>query len=248
MIPQGQDDHAEICVVERRRGTTSRLHAPWPDETSRARRIVGICAPTAPKTLVIGSAQTGPLANPGVEIVKRSSGGGAVLIAPLAQVWVDVWLPRDDPLWDDDVVRSSWWLGRAWREALQELGVEDLHVHEGRLARTELSDLICFAGMGSGEVTWMGRKLVGMSQRRDRFGARFQSVSPVAPLGPALGEILQVDAGERRQIEWVLELETSCLLEATGQDDSISQIAPEVSRFIGLVEQSVVRAIRAAGH
>lgn len=247
MTPQGPDDSATILGIERRTGTAARLHAPWPDEMSRSRRIVGICMPTAPTTLVAGSAQQALVANREVEIARRSSGGGAVLISPRAQVWVDVWLPRDDALWDDDVIRSSWWLGRAWCEALHELGVEDLDVHQGRLTRTALSDQICFAGLGSGEVTWMGRKLVGISQRRSRPGARFQSVSSVAPLGPALAEILEVDADERRQIETTLERETACLLDATGQLDSTGQTASEVSGLIGLVEQSVVRAIRAAG-
>jgi hypothetical protein len=34
--------------------------------------------------------------------------------------------------------------------------------------------LACFAGIGPGEVLLGGRKSVGVSQRRDRSGARFQ--------------------------------------------------------------------------
>ncbi len=40
--------------------------------------------------------------------------------------------------------------------------------------RTRWSDLVCFAGLGRGEVTVAGRKVVGISQRRTRDGARFQ--------------------------------------------------------------------------
>jgi hypothetical protein len=38
------------------------------------------------------------------------------------------------------------------------------------------SRLVCFAGVGPGEVLVGERKVVGMSQRRTRDGARFQCV------------------------------------------------------------------------
>ena len=34
--------------------------------------------------------------------------------------------------------------------------------------------MVCFAGIGPGEVLVGGRKVVGISQRRNRGGARFQ--------------------------------------------------------------------------
>jgi lipoate-protein ligase A len=34
--------------------------------------------------------------------------------------------------------------------------------------------VVCFAGLGPGEVSVNGRKVVGISQRRSRQGARFQ--------------------------------------------------------------------------
>jgi hypothetical protein len=36
------------------------------------------------------------------------------------------------------------------------------------------SDVVCFAGLGPGEVTRYGAKVVGISQRRTRHAARFQ--------------------------------------------------------------------------
>jgi lipoate-protein ligase A len=44
--------------------------------------------------------------------------------------------------------------------------------------RTQWSDLVCFAGIGPGELFVGDRKLVGMSQRRTRAGARFQCALP----------------------------------------------------------------------
>lgn len=110
----------------------------------------------------------------GVEVVRRRSGGGAVWLAPGVVTWVDVLLPADDPLWDDDVSRSATWLGRRWVEALDDLGVVGAAVHDGPMVRSAHSDLICFAGMAPGEVIVDGAKVVGISQRRTRAGARFQ--------------------------------------------------------------------------
>jgi lipoate---protein ligase len=110
----------------------------------------------------------------GVDVVKRRSGGGAVLLVPGDIVWVDLIVPRADRSWDDDVHRAMAWLGEAWAEALGDLVDEPLTVHRGPTLATEWSELICFAGIGAGEVLAGGHKLVGLSQRRTRDGARFQ--------------------------------------------------------------------------
>lgn len=130
-------------------------------------------------TLVLGSSQTPDdldhlqLQRDGVAIARRRSGGGAVLVSTDDLVWFDVVIDENDPLWSPDVGRSFDWLGKAVQHALLELGVEtDRHV--GRLVRSAWSDRVCFAGLGPGELTIDGRKLVGMSQRRTRSSARMQ--------------------------------------------------------------------------
>ena len=130
--------------------------------------------------LVLGSTQPGADADAaaleaaGVALVRRRSGGGAVLLEPGGATWVDVVLPADDPLWSDDVGIAFHWLGRAWAAALAQLGIEGAAVHEGPLHTTRWSRLVCFAGLGPGEVTVGGAKVVGIAQRRTRAGARFQ--------------------------------------------------------------------------
>ncbi|HEX3622368.1 MAG TPA: hypothetical protein VHT97_08645 [Acidimicrobiales bacterium] len=124
--------------------------------------------------LVLGSTQPRPPAPPpgiDIEVVRRRSGGGAVLVEPGRLVWVDVLVPSGDPLWEDDVGRSFGWLGRAWAEAL---GDPDAVVHQGPLRPSRWSAMVCFAGLGPGEVTIGGAKVVGMAQRRTRAGALFQ--------------------------------------------------------------------------
>ncbi len=114
----------------------------------------------------------------GVEVVRRRSGGGAVLLRPGEVVWVDVLVPAGDALWQADVGLAFGWLGQAWAEALGSLGVS-ASVHEGALVGGRWSELVCFGGLGPGEVTVGGRKVVGISQRRTRAGALFQCAALV---------------------------------------------------------------------
>ena len=112
----------------------------------------------------------------GVEVVRRRSGGGAVLIVPGEMVWLDVVIGSDDRLWDDDVGRAMHWVGSWWQQALASVGV-DGDVHTAAMHRPAWSSEVCFAGVGPGEVfDPTGRKLVGVSQRRTRRWARFQTM------------------------------------------------------------------------
>jgi lipoate---protein ligase len=162
-------------------GPAADLHAePLPDAPTRG---VWVLEATAP-ALVLGSTQSEEVvdraaaAATGVELVRRRSGGGVVLVVPGEIAWLDVILPVGDPLWDDDVARAAHWLGWTWRSALSELGIGSTEVHEGPLACGALGRLVCFATVATGEVTVPGgdgpRKVVGISQRRTRGAARFQ--------------------------------------------------------------------------
>jgi lipoate-protein ligase A len=146
-----------------------RLEVPDP-----AARLMWVAEPVAP-ALVLGSTQDESMVRDGaaIDVVRRRSGGGAVLVVPGDLLWVDVIVPAGDALWDDDVGRASHWLGDAWARALGTLGVA-AHAHHGPLVRSAGADAVCFAGLGPGEVTIDGRKVVGISQRRTRHWARFQ--------------------------------------------------------------------------
>ena len=149
-------------------------------------RQVTVRTVTGP-TVVLGSAQPDAVvdadaaAAAGISVVRRRSGGGAVWLDPQSVTWLDVTIPAGDPLWDHDVGRAFWWLGDVWADVLRSLGHADATVHHGPLVTTPWSSLICFAGLGSGEVTLCGTlpagaagKVVGISQRRTRAGALFQ--------------------------------------------------------------------------
>ena len=178
--------------VERRSMSAADFHAL--DVPVPAERAVWVADPTEP-ALVLGSAQpdTDVRDDVDLEVVRRRSGGGAVLVVPGEVLWVDVVVPAGDALWDDDVARASHWLGDVWGAALGELGVAG-KVHRGPLERTPWSASVCFAGLGPGEVTIDGRKVVGISQRRTRAAARFQSAALGRWDPSALLDRLTIDA------------------------------------------------------
>ena len=139
---------------------------------SGSRRSSAVESPT----LVLGSSQRAEsvdavsAARQGIDVVRRRSGGGGVLLWPGEFVWLDLEIPAGDELWSDDVGRAMWWVGELWRDALADLE-PSAAVHHGRLARTRWSSDVCFAGVGPGEVLVDDAKLVGVSQRRTRHAA-----------------------------------------------------------------------------
>jgi lipoate-protein ligase A len=191
--------------VRRLRGPAAALHAePVPDDPGRAVWVLEAERPA----LVLGSTQGPELVDPtaaealGLDVVRRRSGGGVVLVVPDTTAWVDVIVPAGDPLWDDDVGRSARWLGRAWQVALADLGVAPSEVHEGALACGPLGRLVCFATVGAGEVTTPDRrKLVGISQRRTRAAARFQCAAYTTWEPEPLVRLLGLDGDGRRAVE-----------------------------------------------
>lgn len=159
--------------------SADRLHSLDVSSLSEGRRHVVACVPTR-AALVLGSAQPDsdvdrfdPSAM-GVDLVRRRSGGGAVWVHPDDSVWIDLWIPRGDPLWVDDVSASMMFAGDAFVDAL---GIPAASVWRGRFDAGEHGRAVCFASTAPGEVVAPGGKVVGLSQRRDRHGARIQCIA-----------------------------------------------------------------------
>ena len=180
-------------------------------------------------TLVLGSSQRAnsvdavAAARDGIEIVRRKSGGGGVLLWPDEFVWLDLEIPVGDPLWIDDVGRSMWWVGELWRSALA-----DLHpsaaVYHGRLARTRWSSDVCFAGAGPGEVLVGDSKLVGISQRRTRLAARFQTMTHLRWRPDVVASLVV----ERPSIDELGPLVSVC---AASADDIIDRLSNQLNHI-----------------
>lgn len=174
-------------TVERVAGRAGELHAgsaglvasTSPGPAQRRLRIVEATRPA----VVLGSAQPldhvdrAALARRGWDLARRHSGGGAVLVGPGEVVWIDAVVPTGDALWSDDVRRGGLWLGECWQQALTRVGAVGAEVWTGGLVRRPWSERVCFAGLGPGEVTLGGRKVVGLAQRRTRRGALLQSAA-----------------------------------------------------------------------
>jgi lipoate-protein ligase A len=188
-------------MIRVRRGSPGELHAlnPFEPDVHRLTPVQGVevwrCEPDS-SAIVLGSRQSEDIVDgaacrrAGLDVAKRRSGGGAVLIVPDDIVWIDVvaargWMP-------DDVRASMIMVGECWRQALIEARIDtariaearvdqtvtpdEMAVHRGGMVASGWSDLVCFAGIGPGEVLRNGTKLVGLSQRRTREGVRIQGL------------------------------------------------------------------------
>ena len=181
------------------RGSVAELHALDPFGTDiDVVPQVWWCDPTD-SALVLGSRQRPELVDQtllsaaGLHLTRRRSGGGAVIVRPEAVVWIDVVVPHG--VAPDDIRGAMVWIGERWSAALQQsLGVQrrlgELVVHRGGMLETAWSELVCFAGIGPGEVLLDGHKLVGLSQRRTRSGLRIQGLAYRRPVTVGISDLL----------------------------------------------------------
>ncbi len=171
--------------VEHRHGPAAELFHGLEQPAGPTVRALMVSAPT----IVLGSSQDEAVVvdrPDGVDVVRRRSGGTAVWL-DADMVWLDVTVPAGDPAWHADIHRTAVEVGLRLAAAIGRGAV----VHTGRMIATPLSPIMCFGGLGPGEVTIAGRKLVGISQRRTRAAALLQIGIALrwdpAPLLDALG-------------------------------------------------------------
>jgi lipoate---protein ligase len=132
-------------------------------------------------------------------------------VDPERTVWIDLVVPRGHVLWDDDVGRAMHWVGELWARALDALGLE-VRVHRGAMEPRRWGRVVCVAGLGPGEVVDAdGRKLVGISQRRTRHAARFQTLAFVGAPPVDLGALLGLDAEAAASLRAELATTTAVL-------------------------------------
>lgn len=185
-------------------GTPEQLVLIQPDVGTR--RLASLCRPTTP-AVVLGSTQRPTEVDDkrrlrgDYELVTRRSGGGAVVVAPQAQVWLDLFVPRDDPLFDNDIGRAAYWVAELWIAAIEKSANPSDPIEPIReLVPTRFSRAVCFSGLGPGEVTIAGRKVVGVSQRRGRSGAWFFTMALRENAQGVLSELLVLEAGDRQAL------------------------------------------------
>ena len=181
-----------------------------------------------------GSTQPSSVVDPvraaagGLSVVRRRTGGGAVLVTPDDPVWIDVWVPAGDPLWSRDVGRAFDWMGETWGDGPRAAG-------RGRRGRPPwwvgLLYPVGVAGLlrwgGNGEVVADdGRKLVGIAQRRNRSGAWFQSACHLRWDSEVLVGVLALTETERAQARSDLDGAVVGLGELCGLTESVEDRVP----------------------
>jgi lipoate-protein ligase A len=159
----------------------------------------------------------------GLVVLRRRSGGGAVLIGADDPVWIDLWVPRDDPLFDEDIVRAAGWLGAAWVAALSELGAGRLGLHRGGSVAGRWPQ-VCFAGLGPGEVTGHDRKVVGLAQWRGREGSLFHVAAYRQWDVDPLVEVLELEDAQRERAAADLAASAMGLDELLGRMPSRAEV------------------------
>lgn len=217
-------------IEERWSGSAQELHSRPLPESPEPHLWWFECDRTS---LVLGSTQSDALVNGpacrerGVDVARRRSGGGIVIVGSGRVVWLDVLIPRRHALWNDDVSTAGRWLADAWARGLAEVGVTGLERHDGPMVRTRWSSLVCFDGRGPGELFAGEAKVVGVSQRRTRDWARFQCALSVDWDPSILDELLVVDGFSSRDVA------SSAVSTGLGYDDVRRVVGATISESIG---------------
>ncbi|MEO9175875.1 MAG: hypothetical protein ABI317_10230 [Gaiellales bacterium] len=178
--------------------------------------------PTTP-ALVLGSGQHPPggWAPPnGLPVVRRGTGGGAVL-CDADYLMLDIALPGSDPRVLSDVSESYRWLADVLVVALATIGVADLVPVEPAALRAldeaarAAGRIACFAGLGPYELLDVeGRKLLGLAQRRRKGGVLFQAAAYLGGDRTSLADLLWLDRAARDDLR--VRLEATATLGARG--------------------------------
>jgi lipoate---protein ligase len=218
-----------VVDVVRTVGSVAELHHldPFEGETPVVPTIWW-CHPSD-DAIVLGSRQhdgivdTAACALAGLAVVRRRSGGGAVIMRRSSVHWVDVVLPPGCA--PDDVRGSMVWIGERWRRSIQPETTRTLEVHDGGMVCSAWSDLVCFSGIGPGEVLVDGDKLVGLSQRRTRHGIRIQALVYGASVAAEYRHVLagELPRGDPPGQAWQAELDISAV---------VARLALEIGRDI----------------
>lgn len=127
---------------------------------------------------------------PPMALLRRESGGGAVLTGPWL-VSVSLVLPPGHSWLGQGLLESYRHLGQLHAQALAELGVRAKALAPPRIADTQTAlaarglsavDWACFGGLSPWEVVdTEGRKLVGLAQRRRQTGVLLVAGTLLAP-------------------------------------------------------------------
>lgn len=191
----------------------------------------------SPATLSLGyqqpfeSVDREACAEAGVDVVRRPTGGRAVLhvneltYAVIWRVPFEISIQRSHDLIVEALVRS-----------LSELGTRSLEITDPSLSikqayqNGQLSNAACFLSTSRHEVTFNGRKTIGSAQRR--FGNVLLQHGSIL-LNDShlkLPDLLSLSSDERSRMRALLERQTASLSEVFGREIGIEEAANSIRR------------------
>ncbi|MBN0988129.1 lipoyl protein ligase domain-containing protein [Amphritea pacifica] len=123
----------------------------------------------------------------GFAMIRRRSGGGAVLAGPW-MLSVTVFIPPEHPVAKQNIIEIFSWLEQIWIAALRACNVPCKGVDQAMIDRSKTISQeqnlkwACYASLSHGEVVSEdGRKLVGLAQIRKRKGVALVSGLHLSP-------------------------------------------------------------------
>ena len=117
----------------------------------------------------------------GFPIMRRGSGGGAVLVGPW-MLSVTLFIPPEHPVAEQNIIEIFSWFEQLWITVLQQCGVPCKGVDQAiidqskQISEEQQLKWACYASLSHGEVVSEdNRKLVGLAQIRKRKGVALVS-------------------------------------------------------------------------
>ena len=204
-------------------------------------------------TLILGVFQPAELINSaaadvaGVPIVRRRSGGTAVLAGP-PLLSVDIAVPFGHKLAPPDVTESYHWLGQLWLDTLVTLGLQGARLvtidearqnpyrpvrhnaPEQELSDDQLAGLACYASLSPYEVAIGKQKIVGLAQVRRRGVALYQVGLPLSWDSTLLASLLTLRPADLSRMARLLEERCTGL-------DRVMRLVPERELIVSTFER-----------
>jgi lipoate-protein ligase A len=174
----------------------------------------------------------------GVEVLRRTSGGTAVLADNMV-VSMEVALPIGHPLAKGDIVQAYQWIGELWAQTLQVLGLADaraIPTDEVRSLPTIPKDdpirMACYGTLSPFEPVVAGRKIVGLCQVRRRSAILYQVGVHLRWRPEALVALLAVAPEAREPLSLRLHTAAAGLEEVTGRAVGPGEIRDTVHNLL----------------
>ena len=165
----------------------------------------------------------------GVEIVRRPTGGKAILHS-VGDITYSVIAPVNQPPFSSDVLAGYAAVNEALVAGLGMLGIRASVRDTAPIWPETGVDFGCFESAGRHEVYWAGRKIVASAQRRTAGVVLQQGTIPLTETGSGLADLLRLDPGRRERFRRDLNDRTGTLERALDVDPNFREVAHALSQ------------------